>query len=276
MNFLFATSMTSATQGWVFFCNEKTEEECFRRRLVGSPERYLSRLASLRTGDPVLLYNYESARLVGHFTARSEVKLDLAQDEWGKRFRAQVPLNLETRFANPVPREKLESIPDLNFDSRGYLTNFSLPIEVVQVILDIAKGRKESVGRPANKDENNFRKKFPADFMGSDGHRVRSKAELLIDNWLYTRRPPIAHAYERRLPVPEEAYADFYIPLGDCYIEYWGLDTPEYSERQRRKLELFEKYDLRVVSLGERDIENLDDLLPRELLKMLPSGYRFQ
>lgn len=55
----------------------------------------------------------------------------------------------------------------------------------------------------------------------------RSKAELLIDNWLYTRH--LAHAYERRMPVPEDAYADFFIPLGECYIEYWGLDTQEYG-----------------------------------------------
>lgn len=268
--------MASANQGWVFFCNDKTQEECFRRCLVGSPEKYLSRLTPLRTGDPVLLYNYESEVLLGHFTATSEVKLDVAQDEWGKKYRAQVPLKLEDRFAKPVPREKLESIPDLTFDDRGYLTNFSIPIEVVQVILDLAGGRPKALGETGSKDESDFRGKYPAKFLCSDGHWVRSRAELLIDNWLYTRRPPIAHAYERRLPIPEEAYADFYMPLGDCYIEFWGLDTQEYSERQKRKLELFEKYELRVLSLGAQDLEKLDDLLPKKLLKLFPSGYRFQ
>lgn len=48
----------------------------------------------------------------------------------------------------------------------------------------------------------------------------------------------------------EEVYADFHIPLGDCYIEYWGLDTPEYAERQRRKVEVSERYGFRVISLG--------------------------
>jgi hypothetical protein len=268
--------MTSPTQGWVFFCNDNTEEECFRRCLVGSPEKYLPRFANLKAGDPVLLYNYEAGRLVGHFTAASEIKLGLAQDDWGRRYRAQVPLKLETRFASPVPREKLESIQGLNFDSRGYLTNFALPMEIVQEILDLATGRKEKLGIPANKEETDFRKKFPANFLCSDGHWVRSKAELLIDNWLYTRQPPIAHAYERRLPVPEEAYADFYIPLGDCYVEYWGLDTPQYTDRQRTKLELFRRYDFRVISLDEHDLEKLDDLLPKRLLKLFPNGFRFQ
>ncbi len=214
--------------------------------------------------------------LVGHFTATSGVTLDLAKDEWGKRYRAQVPLKLESRFVKPVSRRHLEAIPGLLFDQRGYLRNFSLPIEIVQQILDLAAGRTKSPGEPAAREETDFRRKYPADFLCSDGHWVRSKAELLIDNWLYTRRPPLAHAYERRLPIPEEAYADFYIPLGDCYIEYWGLDTKEYTERQRRKLETFKKYDFRVISLNERDLEKLDDLLPLQLLKFLPNGYRFQ
>ena len=268
--------MTSPTQGWVFFCNNNTQEECFRRCIVGSPEKYLSRFTSLRAGDPVLLYNYESGMLVGHFIATSEVGLDIVQEEWIRRYRAQVRLKLENRFAKPVPKDKLITIPGLNFDSRGYLINFSLPIEIVQELLDLAEGRKESPGEPGAKEESDFRKKYPANYLCSDGHWVRSKAELLIDNWLYTRKPPIAHAYERRLPVEEEAYADFYIPVGDCYIEYWGLDTPEYTDRQRTKMALFERYKFRVVSLRERDIEKLDDLLPVKLLKLFPSEFRFQ
>jgi len=268
--------MTSATQGWVFFCNKSTEEECFRQSIVGSADKYLPRLKTLKPGDPVLLYNLNSEMIVGHFTALSEARLDFLQEEWIKRYRAQVQLKLEERFAEPIPLQKLESIPDLYFDSQGFLTNFSLPIEVVQKILDLVVSRKKSLGEPAIREDSNFRKKFPPNLLSSDGHRVRSKAELLIDNWLYTRRPPIAHAYERRLPVPEEVYADFYIPLGDCYIEYWGLDTPEYTNRQRKKMEIFEKYEFRVISLGEPDIEKLDDLLPGILLKFLPSGYRFQ
>jgi len=175
-----------------------------------------------------------------------------------------------------VSRKQLEGIQDLVFDGRGYLMNFSLPLEAVQEILDVATGRKGKGGEIANPVEKGFRQKFPAKFLTSDGHWVRSKAELLIDNWLYTRRPPIAHAYERRLPVPEEAYADFYIPIGDFYIEYWGLETPEYSERQKRKRALFRRYGLKVIELEERDVTELDDRLPEKLLEHLPGGYRIQ
>lgn len=270
------TRLTSGSRGWIFFCNDRTQEENFRRNVVATKAEYLAYFRDLQPGDPILLYNYESGQLVGHFVATSGVAIVSAADAWSKRYPAQASVLLEARFPKPIPRRALEEVPELVFDERGYLMNFSLPIEVVLGILDIAAGRKSRSGEVHNGIEHGFRQKFPPKFFASDGHRVRSKAELLIDNWLYTRRPAIAHAYERRLPIPEEAYADFYVPLGDCYIEYWGLDTAEYSERQTRKREIFRRYRFRVIELEERDLTELDDRLPVKLLRHFPDGYRFQ
>ena len=268
--------MTSPTQGWILLCNNGTQDEYLRNGLVGLKEQYLPRLQSLLQGDPVLLYNFESSQLVAYLFATGKPEMDIMAQGSFKRYRAQVPVRLELLFKPPISRERLQAIPDLYFDERGYLINFNVPIEVVLGIVDMAAGRKATSGGPAAEEEVDFRRKFQPKFLCSDGHWVRSKAELLIDNWLYTRKPPVAHAYERRLPVEEEAYADFYIPVGDCYIEYWGLDTPEYTDRQKKKLALFERYKFRVISLRERDIEKLDDLLPVKLLKLFPSEFRFQ
>lgn len=268
--------MPSPTQGWIFLCNNTSQEEYLRHGLVGLKEQYLPRLQNLEQGDPVLLYNFEASQLVAFLFATGKPGMDLMAQGSFKRYRAQIPVRLELKFEPPISRERLQAIPDLYFDERGYLVNFAVPIELVLSIVDMARGRKATSGEPAAREEVDFRRKFPAKFLCSDGHWVRSKAELLIDNWLYTRKPPIAHAYERRLPIEEEAYADFYIPVGDCYIEYWGLDTPEYTQRQRRKMELFEKYKFRVISLKERDIEKLDDLLPVKLLRHFPTEFRFQ
>lgn len=57
--------------------------------------------------------------------------------------------------------------------------------------------------KPANK-ANEFREKFPATLRTKDGHMVRSRAEVIIDNALYDYN--LAHAYERKLPVEEESY----------------------------------------------------------------------
>lgn len=100
----------------------------------------------------------------------------------------------------------------------------------------------------------------------NDGHWVRSKAEALIDNWLYVMG--LVHAYERRLPIAEEAYCDFYIPQGQVYIEYWGYENdPQYAARKQEKLKLYRANELNLLELSDEHIEQLDDRLPILLRK---------
>lgn len=116
---------------------------------------------------------------------------------------------------------------------------------------------------PATSD---FRERFPAQFRATDGHMVRSRAEMLIDNWLYMQG--VVHAFERKLPIEEEVYCDFYLPKNKVYIEYWGMENdPKYAARMRAKKEIYERYKLNLVELSDDHIMNLDDVLPRMLLK---------
>ncbi|RCW52051.1 glycerol kinase [Paenibacillus prosopidis] len=118
----------------------------------------------------------------------------------------------------------------------------------------------------------NFRDKFEAKHRAADGHYVRSRAEMLIDNWLYMSE--IVHAYERRLPVEEEVYCDFYLPVGKVYIEFWGLENDgKYVERKKEKLKVYTKYGFNLIELVDSDIQNLDDLLPKKLLKFGIQAY---
>ena len=118
----------------------------------------------------------------------------------------------------------------------------------------------------------NFREKFPAKHRATDGHMVRSKAEMLIDNWLYMAE--IVHAYERKLPIEEEVYCDFYIPTGKVYIEFWGLENdPKYAKRKEIKKEIYKKYDFKLIELTDEEVFNLDDILPRLLLKHAVQTY---
>ena len=116
-------------------------------------------------------------------------------------------------------------------------------------------------------EEKTFRDKYPPGLRTTDGHMVRSRAEVIIDNWLYQAN--IVHAYERRLPIEEEVYCDFYISLGDrVYIEFWGLEEDErYAARKRRKKEIYEKYQFNLIELNEKDLSAIDDVLPKRLLK---------
>ena len=117
-----------------------------------------------------------------------------------------------------------------------------------------------------DKDETDFRNKFKAEYRTNDGHYVRSRAEVIISNWLFGEC--IAHAYEKRVPIEEDVYCDFYIPKGKIYIEFWGYEEDEkYLARKQKKRELYKKYNLNLIEIDNGKINNIDDFLPRELLK---------
>lgn len=116
----------------------------------------------------------------------------------------------------------------------------------------------------------NFRHRYPANYRTRDGHFVRSKSEVIIDDWLYTYG--LVHAYERKLPINEDVVSDFHIPSGPgrphaVYIEYWGLENdPKYRERMLTKIEIYKRNALPLIELVEADIQSIDDVLPRKLL----------
>jgi hypothetical protein len=121
----------------------------------------------------------------------------------------------------------------------------------------------------ANINKDNFREKFEAKHRTIDGHYVRSKAEMLIDNWLY--QYGLVHAYERKLPIDEDVYCDFYIPSGNgrpqaVYIEFWGLENdPKYTERKNKKKEIYKREGLSLIELTDVDLQNIDDILAKKL-----------
>lgn len=122
-------------------------------------------------------------------------------------------------------------------------------------------------------DDVDFRKQYLAEHQCDDGHYVRSYSEMLIDNWLYKNR--IVHAYEKSVFMPSEpefvVLSDFFIPDGEVYIEFWGLTGNEaYAARRKKKESLYLENEIPLISLEEKDIKRLNDVLPRKLNKYLP------
>jgi len=120
---------------------------------------------------------------------------------------------------------------------------------------------------------NDIRKKYKTlEYRTEDGHYVRSKAELIVDNWLYNKG--IVHAYEKKLPTEENLLSDFYIPTKNIYIEYWGYENEEkYLKRKQIKQKIYKKYNFNLIELNDKDIQNLDDILPKFLLKFGVKSY---
>ena len=135
-------------------------------------------------------------------------------------------------------------------------------------------GKVVGAGNPsveaAHDDQvDDIRKKYPRKIRTTDGHYVRSRAEAMIDDYLYMVAK-VVHAYERKLPVEEHVISDFYIPAGEghgpVYIEFWGLDgSPEYRARKEEKQSVYKEHGLNLINLGDKELANLDDHLPRLL-----------
>jgi len=160
-------------------------------------------------------------------------------------------------------------------DSRSGIPYARWPEKIVKIrALKDSVDNMKGVDKPKTDNDkmDSFRHKFEATHRATDGHFVRSKAEMLIDNWLYMAE--IVHAYERKLPIEEEMYCDFYIPTGKVYIEFWGYDNDEkYLARKQEKQAIYQKYSFNLIELTDQEVQNLDDILPRLLLKFGVQAY---
>ena len=100
-----------------------------------------------------------------------------------------------------------------------------------------------------------------------DGHYVRSRGEILIDNFLYSVR--IAHAYEQEVILGERMMIPDFIaitPKGNVYIEFWGLEgQPDYDSRRKEKIKSYEKNELELINVSPEHLDNLDAYLSRKL-----------
>ncbi|MBU3004396.1 endonuclease domain-containing protein [Paraglaciecola arctica] len=129
-----------------------------------------------------------------------------------------------------------------------------------------------SLYTPKDNTSNVANKNIEPKYRATDGHFVDTKSEVIIDNWLYMAE--IVHAYKRQLPIEENVYCDFYIPTAKLYIEYWNdSNDPKYLAHKTKKLAVYQKYELKLIQLNQSDIQNLDEVLPRLLLKFGVQAY---
>lgn len=158
--------------------------------------------------------------------------------------------------------------PETIIQQKDILEMFKeVPNEKIQ-----AKEIRQTIDDVDTDSASDFRKKYPAEYRTKDGHYVRSKAELTIDDSLYLWGIP--HAYEKKLPNTEQdVYSDFHIPSGKgrpkaVYIEYWGMENDEkYNQRKARKIGIYNDLGLILIQLNDADIKNIEDSLQKYLLK---------
>ena len=102
-----------------------------------------------------------------------------------------------------------------------------------------------------------------------DGTAVQSQGERRIGDFLSQRR--IAYIYDERYRMAGDVRIrpDFYLPEFDLYIEYWGMDTPEYVENMKKKLFLYQRAGKKLISLSFRDFDQLEAILEEKLSRYI-------
>ena len=98
-----------------------------------------------------------------------------------------------------------------------------------------------------------------------DGTVVQSQGERRIAEWLTAHG--LAYRYDAKFRIIGEFQIrpDFYLPELDLYIEYWGLDTPQYKMSMYKKQMLYQQEGKRLISVYPRDLPSLDALLTSKL-----------
>ena len=98
-----------------------------------------------------------------------------------------------------------------------------------------------------------------------DGTVVQSEGERRIAEWLTAHG--IAYRYDAKFRIIGEFQIrpDFHLPELDVYIEYWGLDSPQYKMRMFKKQILYQQEGKRLISVYPADLPRLDALLAAKL-----------
>ena len=76
---------------YTFLCDEKTEQECLRRNLVGTIQSGALWALEVNPGDTILLYNFHTGDVIGPFVSDSNADCHVPE-AWGGKFPMQVRL----------------------------------------------------------------------------------------------------------------------------------------------------------------------------------------
>jgi hypothetical protein len=98
-----------------------------------------------------------------------------------------------------------------------------------------------------------------------DGTIVQSEGERRIAEWLTAHG--LAYRYDAKYRIIGEFQIrpDFYLPELDVYVEYWGLDTPQYKMSMYKKQTLYQQEGKRLISIYPKDLPVLDRLMKTKL-----------
>ena len=112
-----------------------------------------------------------------------------------------------------------------------------------------------------------------------DGHILKSQIEMQIDDILYNSY--ILHCYEKPIEEIREVRrkCDWFIPIMNgkgIYIEYFGMNTPEYKKKREEKEALYKKYNVPYIAIEKdepKESSSFKSNLIREITRLAVEYY---
>ncbi len=102
-----------------------------------------------------------------------------------------------------------------------------------------------------------------------DGHIVKSKGEVDVDDALYNLR--IVHCYDKKVSEISNAErtlnCDWFIPVlsnsQGIYVEYWGMKTKDYLKNKSEKQKLYKDNNIPLIEVEKDDVNDKQGLADR-------------
>lgn len=261
-------------QLWIFEANLETQHECFTRSLFGSNRDWP---LNVKSGDICFLYNYDERKIYGVWFADSNGSVNLESEAWCGKYRFQVRVKRASSTMQSIPKANVWRFickPD-----SGYVLNKLWGEPAHNLVQHFAHLKEQAVsfGIQFDEVEEDYRRKFTKKYTAKDGHEIRSKGEMIIDNFLYDRGN--AHAYEPVLFCgAKKLIPDFLVKNDDeedVCIEYWGmLDDESYVRRMEFKKVVYSSNHIRIIDVTDRDLTSPELFLEQKLINQNVSRRR--
>lgn len=212
----------------------------------------------VRKGDILLLYNTTERLLYGVWAAASD-RGTFEPHAWGGSYLNQVRVAQASATIVRLPHYCFGHILG-DGEEWGKAVTGTKGHNLLQYFAFAYQGTL-GLGVPLQDVERIYRAEHPAQFICTDGHRVRLKEEQIIDNSL--SRLKIAHAYELVIAIPPAQLVPAFVvhkPNGEAvYLEFLDERGDHSLEaRRKRNLMVYSGRELPMVAFSKADVECID------------------
>ena len=177
----------------------------------------------------------------------------LAELGWQRRFHKGWTITTSGKTQGGIEKEDSDSGVPYTVWSRNILNNshfqqLLLQISPDAVLEDAASTKKEPAKKDAPQKSLDLVQATALPLLARDGHPVKSKELHAVCNWLYLM--DVVHACDWSLAETDLGCCDFYLPAAHLHLECW-----------------LEKEQLAYIDLNSEQLNTLDSVLPKMLLK---------